>query len=118
MEQLQAMAQLEAEVNTLSERRRRAYYRYVDKLKGKKKKKVKKETTDDTGSETVENKEENAESTPLSLDEFMRNAQHKLDELKKGMADGDDLFDELENLSIGSDDDSDDDRDDDIEDFV
>lgn len=118
MEQLQAMAQLEAEVNTLSERRRRAYYRYVDKLKGKKKKKVKKETTDDTGSETVENKEENAESTPLSLDEFMRNAQHKLDELKKGMTDGDDLFDELENLSIGSDDDSDDDRDDDIEDFV
>ncbi|KAG7164904.1 hypothetical protein Hamer_G017311 [Homarus americanus] len=113
MERLQTMAQLEMEVKALSERRRRAYYRYIDKLEGKKKKK-KNAKQQDTGSletervnkESAENEEETCEEpTPLSLEEYFRNARQKLEELKKGMTADDDLFDDL---SISSDEEEDD----------
>ncbi|XP_042229379.1 uncharacterized protein LOC121871236 isoform X2 [Homarus americanus] len=112
-ERLQTMAQLEMEVKALSERRRRAYYRYIDKLEGKKKKK-KNAKQQDTGSletervnkESAENEEETCEEpTPLSLEEYFRNARQKLEELKKGMTADDDLFDDL---SISSDEEEDD----------
>lgn len=112
-EQLKAIAQLEMEVKCLSERKRRAYYRYLDKLKGKKKKKKRKEdeptATNSSETEGVtdvadEKEGENDEElTSLSLEEYFRNAQQKLDELKKGMEGGFDMIDDFDDLSITSD---------------
>ncbi|XP_066959806.1 uncharacterized protein C9orf85-like [Macrobrachium rosenbergii] len=103
-ERLQTMAQLEAEVKALSERKRRAYYRYMDKLSGKKKKKKptmtvsSEEGKEGEGLESVDQKEEEDEEASVSLEEYFRNAREKLEELKKKMEE--DIFDDFDDLDI------------------
>ncbi|XP_068225348.1 golgin subfamily A member 6-like protein 25 [Palaemon carinicauda] len=103
-EKLQTMAQLDAEVKALSERKRRAYYRYMDKLKGKKKKKRQLSTTESSteGGESVEGDEQKKadedEAAPISMDEYFRNAREKLEELQKKMEE--DIFDDFDELDI------------------
>ncbi|XP_045597637.1 uncharacterized protein C9orf85 homolog [Procambarus clarkii] len=113
MERLQTMAQLDMEVKCLSERRRRAYYRYINKLQGKNKKKKKLDQPADVSGKGEVNEEsgeeegENDEPTHISLEEYFHNARQKLEELKKGMLDDNDIFEDIEDLSIDSGEDDD-----------
>ncbi|XP_064081639.1 uncharacterized protein C9orf85 homolog isoform X3 [Macrobrachium nipponense] len=120
-EKLQTMAQLEAEVKALSERKRRAYYRYMDKLSGKKKKKKptmtesSEEGKEGDSLESADQKEDENEEVPVSLEEYFRNAREKLEELQKKMEE--DIFDDFDDLDIcGSSEDEFDDVDDDEDD--
>ncbi|KAK3886600.1 hypothetical protein Pcinc_009248 [Petrolisthes cinctipes] len=113
-EQLQAMAQLDHEVKALPERKRRTYYRYLKKLKGKKKPQpaMNSESINAvSGVDGEAGKEDLA--PPITPHEYITSARRKLEELKDGM--GDHFEDDLEGLSITSDDDDDDDDDDDWE---
>lgn len=63
--------------------------------------------------EAAANKGENDEDpTSLSFEEYFRNAQQKLEQLKKEMDGICDLTDDIEDLSISSDEDDDDSDDD------
>lgn len=101
-ERIQTMAQLEVEVKALSERKRRAYYRHIGKLKGKKKKKKTSisETSSQAEKESHDSKDhkEEKEETELSLDEYFKNARQKLEELQKKM--DDDVLDDFDDLDI------------------
>lgn len=119
IEQLQTMAELEAEVKTLSERKRRAYYRYLEKLEGNHKKKKKQPNTGSEGEACVwregeEGKAEEEEDT-MNMDEYFRNARQKLEELMKGI--DDEFYEHLEDLNLSSDDGCDDEEDDSDDDF-
>lgn len=113
------MAELEAEVKTLSERKRRAYYRYLEKLEGNHKKKKKQPNTGSEGEVCVwregeEGKAEEEEDT-MNMDEYFRNAREKLEELMKGI--DDEFYEHLEDLNLSSDDGCDDEEDDSDDDF-
>ncbi|CAL4204013.1 unnamed protein product, partial [Meganyctiphanes norvegica] len=114
-EKSQALAELDADLKTLPERKRRAYQRYIDKLEGKKKKKKKKvngDKDDVLDTETEETKE--TEKPPiLSTEEFLKCARQKLNELQKDLNEDDDFLDDLDDLDIENSDDDDDDEDDD-----
>jgi len=118
-EKSQALAELEAEVKNLPERKRRAYQRYIDKLEGKKKKKKKKKIEDQEDvpeTETLEIKEPKKPMPKLSQAELFKCARLKLDELKKGLNDEDDDFlDDLDDLDIEESDEEDDDEEEDEE---
>jgi len=114
-EKSQALAELEAELKMLPERKRRAYHRYIDKLEGKKKKKKKKKTEDnDDETETECVVPEKTETPILSTEEFIKCARLKMDELKKNLEDDDDDFlDDLDDLDIEESDEDDESDDDD-----
>ncbi|XP_042881068.1 uncharacterized protein C9orf85 homolog [Penaeus japonicus] len=105
-ERLKAMAELEREIEELSERKRRAYHRYMDKLNGKTKKKKKQvqeeDEKKDEDSETPSSRDDNKEK--ISMEEYFKNAREKIEMLKAAMEDNDFLSD-FDDLDIDDDDD-------------
>lgn len=108
LEQLQTMAELEAEVKCLSERKRRAYYRYLEKLEGKSKRQKKPAKSSEVGSVSSDQEDEEDEASP-SMEEYFRNAREKLEELMRGMEDGE-FYEDMQDLKISSEDESYDDE--------
>ncbi|KAG0719130.1 hypothetical protein GWK47_007375 [Chionoecetes opilio] len=111
IEKLQTMAELETEVKRLSERKRRTYYRFIEKLEGKVKPRKKPGNTCDDGVVRSEEKEDKEDEAPLNMDEYFRNARQKLEQLMKGMED-DDIDEEFQDLKLSSDDELEDDEED------
>lgn len=103
-EHLQTMAELETEVKCLSERKRRAYYRYLEKLEGKTKRRKKPAKNSEMESVTSEHEDEEPE-VAVSMDEYFKNARQKLEELMKEMED-DEFYEDLQDLDLNSDDES------------
>ncbi|MPC21874.1 uncharacterized protein E2C01_014878 [Portunus trituberculatus] len=103
-EHLQTMAELEAEVKCLSERKRRAYYRYLEKLEGKTKRRKKPNKSSEVESVTSEHENEEDE-VAVSMDEYFKNARQKLEELMKEMED-DEFYEDLQDLNLNSEDES------------
>ncbi|XP_063879567.1 uncharacterized protein LOC135110874 isoform X2 [Scylla paramamosain] len=103
-EHLQTMAELEAEVKCLSERKRRAYYRYLEKLEGKTKRRKKPIKSSEVESVTSEHENEEDE-VAVSMDEYFKNARQKLEELMKEMED-DEFYEDLQDLDLNSEDES------------
>ncbi|XP_076056738.1 uncharacterized protein LOC143034493 [Oratosquilla oratoria] len=118
-EQAQTMAELEVQVKQMPERRRRTYYRYLEKLNGTKKKKSKsqaKQNEKDDGEESgEENLDQEEKDVPkFSPEEYFRLAKDKLEELKKGLKnDEDDFLDDFDDLELSDDLDDDESEDDD-----
>lgn len=99
-ERLRAMAELEREIEGLSERKRRAYHRYMDKLNGKKKKRKQQvqEENDGEGDETEAINSKN-DSKEISIEEYFKNAREKIEMLKAAMEEND-FLDDFDDLGI------------------